>query len=83
MTRALQKRFDNSRGLIDKLNVLDLNDRAIIESARLFGENMRAGRRVEQNDCLIAGILKSNGCKSIATRNVSDFKRLGLRTIEY
>jgi hypothetical protein len=83
MAKASVKAFDSFYGSLDKLTLLNLDSNSTRLAAKLFGEGIRKGERVEQNDCMIAAILKSRGCSKIATRNLRDFKKLGMDIIEY
>jgi predicted nucleic acid-binding protein len=83
LTSASQKHFDALYGLLNKVTVLTLDAQSTALAARLFGERMRRGERVEQNDCIIAGILKSRDCRKIVTRNAVDFRKLGFEVEAY
>ena len=83
LTSASQRHFEALYGFLDKIAVFTMDRQSTALAAKLFGERMRKGERVEQNDCIIAGILKSRGCSKIVTRNTTDFKKLGLDVVSY
>jgi predicted nucleic acid-binding protein len=83
LMKASQKHFDALYGFLAKVAVFNMDSQSAGLAASMFGERMRRGDRVEQNDCIIAGILKSRDCRKILTRNTADFKRLGLETVSY
>lgn len=83
LTHASKRHFEALHGFLDKITVLTMDPRSTSLAAELFGARMRRGERVEQNDGIIAGILKSRGCLRILTRNAADFKKLGLEAVAY
>jgi len=68
----------------DNLTVFDLNKASTIKSAKIAGELVLKGSLIQKNDCMIAGILLSNGCDKILTRNEKHFSKIkGLKVESY
>jgi len=54
------------------------------KGAKVFSDLMKNGKTIEQNDCLIASIMITNGCYKIITRNKKHFSRIeGIEVIDY
>ncbi len=67
---------------IDNLNVLTMNKNSALISSSIFRNLKSCGKEIGHHDTLIAGILRSHGCKLIATRNKKHFTRInGLEII--
>lgn len=58
------------------LNVLALDNKAILQASRMFGELKRSGSLVEDPDLLIAGICLANSLP-LVTGNARHFQRFG------
>lgn len=58
------------------LNVLALDNKAILQASRMFGELKRSGSLVEDPDLLIAGICLANSLP-LVTGNARRFQRFG------
>lgn len=58
------------------LNVLALDNKAILQASRMFGELKRNGSLVEDPDLLIAGICLANSLP-LVTGNARHFQRFG------
>ena len=70
--------------LLNRLVVLPLDHKASIKAGLLSRELTQKGKMIDDIDCLIAGILLTNGCETIITRNVKHFERIeGLKTEKY
>ena len=70
--------------LFGNIKVLPLNDPSIVKSAEISSELIKAGKKISDSDCLIAGIALSNGINTIVTDNVSHFSRIrGLKVETY
>lgn len=71
-----QKFSEKIRTLMDKIQILELNELSSIESARIKSGLILEGREIETTDCLISGIMKSYGCNKILTKNENHFNRI-------
>ena len=70
--------------LLNKLTVLPLDHKAAIKAGQISGDLIKKGRMIDDIDCLTAGIILTNGCDTIITRNAKDFNRLeGLKVEGY
>jgi tRNA(fMet)-specific endonuclease VapC len=58
------------------LNVLGLDNRAIVQASRIFGDLKRKGSLVQDPDLLIAGICLANSLP-LVTGNAKHFERFG------
>ncbi len=68
----------------DNIILLGLDKNSVKESSRIFWELSRNGKITGKFDCMIAGILLSNGVDKIITKNVKDFENIkGLKVISY
>ncbi len=66
----------NTEILLSRLVVLPLDRKASIKAGLISSELMEKGKMIDDIDCLTAGILLSNGCDTIVTRNVKHFERI-------
>ena len=70
--------------LINKLTVLPLDHKASLKAGQISGTLMQQGKMIDDLDCIMAGIVLTNGCDTIVTRNSRHFKRIeGLNIEEY
>lgn len=76
--RALQ----NIGNLLGRIIVLPLDRKASIKAGFIASELSEQGKMIDDIDCLIAGILITNGCETIITRNVKHFERIKDLAIE-
>lgn len=71
-------------GILSKLVVLSLDRLATIQAAKIAGDLIKKGQKIEGTDSLIAGIALSNGINEIVTRNKSHFDRISeIKVITY
>lgn len=69
-------------GLLAALNVLPVDRKAALRAARIAADLVKAGKKIEEADCLIAGVALSNGISSVLTANSSHFERIpGLKVV--
>ncbi|MBI2107808.1 type II toxin-antitoxin system VapC family toxin [Candidatus Woesearchaeota archaeon] len=85
-----KKQADHSNefnGLMNLLNntiVLNLNYNSSVKASEIASDLVRKGQEIESHDCLIAGIMRSNDCSRIITRDMEHFKRIeGIKVITY
>lgn len=68
--------------ILNHLYVLPLNSIAAVRSARLYRDLRVRGQEIGQNDTLIAGIMQTNNCEKIITRNKKHFARIsGIKAV--
>ena len=80
----LETRKINLEKLLSKFQILPFNRVAAIESAKILGDLIRKGKKIEFRDGLIAGIAISNGINKILTKNIDHFIRIeNFETISY
>ncbi len=65
-----------ARSFFDSIQVLPLLQSGTESAAKILGNLARAGKIIEQNDALIAGIMVAHECTKILTRNVAHFRRI-------
>lgn len=63
-------------GLFNNICVLPLDDQAVVKSAEISSELIKAGNVIPDGDCLIAGIALSRGINKIVTKNVKHFGKI-------
>lgn len=64
------------KSLIDKIEVMELDEHSCIQAANIKSELILKGKEIESADCLIAGIMLANACNIIATKNKDHFDRI-------
>lgn|SRR3989338_5722679 len=79
--KSEEEHFDN---LFDEYELLELDKESAKKSSSIFWFLKKQGKMIEQFDCVIAGILLSNGVNRIITRNAKHFVNIrGLDVISY
>jgi len=71
-----EKALHDIEVLLDKLTVLPLDHKGAIRAGQIAGTLSRQGKMIDDIDCLAAGILLTNGCSTIISRNVKHFRRI-------
>ena len=66
--RISKKEREKIKGLIDSLEVLELDKESSLEAARIYSELVREGREIPPIDAMIAGIAVKRG-KKVITRD--------------
>lgn len=61
---------------LNAVQVIELDARGARRAAQIYERLESEGRRIDDNDCLIAGIMLERGLTRIATRNARHFKRV-------
>lgn len=70
--------------LLSRLTVLPLDHKAAIKAGQISASLMQQGKMIDDIDCLTAGIILTNGCNTIISRNTKHFERVeGLKAEEY
>ena len=63
---------------------LRLDDKSSRKASELYWKLRKQGKNIGKFDCVIAGILLSNGINKIVTRNVKHFENIpGMKAIKY
>lgn len=79
-----QKALHDLETLLSRLTVLSLDHKAAIKSGQIAGRLLQQGKMIDDIDCLTAGIILTNGCNTIVTRNAKHFRRIeGLNVESY
>ncbi len=77
-----EKRFFEE--LFDKVIMFDLSQDAAKKASEILYELTKKGKIIGKMDCIIAGIILTNGTKKIITRNKGHFENIkGLEVINY
>ena len=71
-----QARIEKIQSMLSKLIVLPLNRASSLKAGEVAGTLLKEGKRIEETDCLIAGIALANGIKNIITNNKKHFERI-------
>ncbi len=61
---------------LSSLQAFPLDIPAAEKAAQIYDMLEAKGERIDDNDCLIAGIMVTNGIKRILTRNTGHFNRI-------
>lgn len=61
---------------INNLTILSFDYGSSVNAAQIASDLFKSGMQIESNDCMIAGIMLSNNCNTIVTRDVEHFKRI-------
>ena len=70
--------------LLSRFIVLPLERRGVIKAGEIAGGLIKSGNRIEETDCLIAGIALANGITEIITANKEHYERIKeLKVISY
>ncbi|MEX0920296.1 MAG: type II toxin-antitoxin system VapC family toxin [Candidatus Pacearchaeota archaeon] len=68
----------------DDIIIFDLDRASAKNASEILLELVHKGKIIEKFDCMIAGILLSNGVNKIITKNKKHFKNIkGLKVISY
>lgn len=62
--------------MLSKITVLPLDRRASLKAGEISGRLINKGKKIEETDCLIAGIAITNGITDIITENKRHFNRI-------
>ena len=85
---GIKKDVDENRAisdletLLNKINVLPLDHKGAIKAGLISRKLRSKGNIIDDIDCLTAGILLTNGCNTIVTRNVKHFDRIDELKVE-
>lgn len=75
---------DVIKEFFDSLVVVNLDYKSADSASKIGVELRKAGKIIELNDILIAGMILANGCDKILTKNKEHFSRIkGLKVIDY
>ena len=79
-----QMQLERLNGLLSRIGILELSTNSVSQSAKIFGELSRSGKKIDDLDVLIAGICLANKCDKIITDNIDHFSRIkGLKVETY
>ena len=79
-----EKELKVAKSFFASIDVLPFGEECGTEAARILGSLARKGRVINQNDALIAAVMRVNGCEKIVTRNARDFGRIpGVKVEDY
>lgn len=86
--RKKQASYENElQGLmkfISNLNIFTLDYNSSVRASQIAGDLVKKGVEIESHDCLIAGIMSSNNCNKIITRDKEHFQRIkGIKVESY
>ena len=82
--KSYQEEFGYFENLFQEVNLLNLSKKSCEASSSIIWDLKKRGKMIGKVDCMIAGILLSNGANKIITRNVKHFENIkGLKVISY
>ena len=65
LSRRSEKEKEKVKGLLESLDVLEMDDESSIEAAEIYAELIKRGREIPPLDAMIAGIARRKGEKLI------------------
>ena len=69
---------------VSGMEIFPLGNKEAEKAAEIYGNLESAGKIIDDNDILIAGIMLSNGIAKIITKNVKHFEKIeGIEIIPY
>ncbi|MFH0836566.1 MAG: type II toxin-antitoxin system VapC family toxin [Candidatus Aenigmatarchaeota archaeon] len=68
--------------LLSTISVLQLDHKASVKAGLISRALMLKGEMIDDIDCLTAGILLTNGCNTIITRNAKHFEKIKEMKVE-
>lgn len=75
---------ESAKNLFNSIILLGFEKGCGEQSAKIIAALQKQGNLIEQNDCIIAGILIKNNCLNIITKNIKHYERIkGLNVISY
>ncbi|MBI5331938.1 MAG: type II toxin-antitoxin system VapC family toxin [Candidatus Aenigmarchaeota archaeon] len=77
-----EENLKETRRLLAKLNVLDMDVEASEISSSLHAQLLENGNMINLRDIFIASIILANGYNTIITRNIKDFSKIKELRIE-
>ena len=79
-----KKRFDKFMDFVGTIQIVPTLGNFAMEAAKISAELIKKGKRIEDADCLIAGMMLSWGMTKIITKNTKHFSRIkGIEAISY
>jgi len=78
------KYLDYAKEFLENFETLYFDRHSMLESAKIKARLISQGNKIEDSDCMIAGIALKNGINTIITRNKSHFDRIkGIKIVSY
>ncbi len=74
LSRRSEKEREKVRGLLESLDVLEMDEESSIEAAEIYAELVKRGREIPPLDAMIAGVARRRGEKLITADE--HFKRI-------
>ncbi len=79
-----KKDFEKLWALFSSIVVLPLDRRGACKAGEIAASLIKSGQKIEDTDCLIAGIMLSNAMNKIITRNKEHYERIsGITVVTY
>ena len=83
-SKEVQPHLEKVFALLTKINVLPFDRKAALKAGEISGTLTRAGKKIGETDCLIAGVALANGVSEIITENKAHFDKIsGIKVITY
>jgi tRNA(fMet)-specific endonuclease VapC len=79
-----EKEFELFRDLLGATDICPVDTDAAVLAGMMSGQLTRAGKQVQNADCLVAGAMLAKKCTTIITRDVEHFSRMkGIKVETY
>lgn len=80
----VSKKWGSFKYLIDNLDVFNLDLESSFNASKIASELVKEGKEINAMDSLVAGIILSNNCNKIVTRDKEHFNRIkGIKIEDY
>lgn len=82
--QASDKELNDLKKFIDRILVIGMSYESSVKASEIASDLVKKGLEIESHDCLIAGIMLTNNCNTIITRDKEHFKRIkGIKVESY
>lgn len=84
LKRDVSKKLDSFNYLTSNLDIFNFDLKSSFIASKIASELVKEGKEINAMDSLVAGIMLSNGCNKIITRDKEYFSRIkGIKVEEY
>ena len=71
-----ESELEHFKKLINTIDILHFDTEASFMASRITADLMSQGKEIDAMDCLTAGAMMSENCRTIVTRNKEHFQRI-------
>jgi len=78
------KKIEKIVSFFNAIPVLNFDTNSALMASQIASDLIKKGKTIEDEDCLIAGVIFSNDCNEIVTKNIKHFERIPeLKVLSY